>query len=201
MTIALIDRQPLLLSGLSLFLRTQFEDLTLLQADSIHTLHSLPVQWPDLFIMGFGQNTDADNLDFLSRARRRHKVKTIAFDESPDAVRAKNYLQTGVNGYLSKQNNLLEFAECVKQVLKGESYVCRQVTALLNQERPMPQQISRMLTQREMQITKLLAQGMKTSWIAEKLERKASTISTMKNTIFRKLEVENIIGLRKRLAC
>ena len=36
---------------------------------------------------------------------------------------------------------------------------------------------------------------MKTSWIAKTLDRKPSTISTIKHTIFKKMKVDNVVQL------
>jgi DNA-binding NarL/FixJ family response regulator len=52
------------------------------------------------------------------------------------------------------------------------------------------------LTNRESEIAKYLSQGMTTSWIANELGRKASTISTIKHSIFKKMKVDNILELR-----
>jgi DNA-binding NarL/FixJ family response regulator len=48
-------------------------------------------------------------------------------------------------------------------------------------------------------VAQYLAEGMQTSWIAHKLNRKVSTISTIKSNIFHKLQIDNILKLREQI--
>jgi len=201
MIIALIDKQPILRSGLNIFLKTQYHDVTIVELESIQALsRDYSGSFPDLFIMGFGQKTDADNLEFLNRAKKRHSVKTIVFDEHADFKRARHYLQMGVNGYLCKENTPGELSNCIKQVMKGQRYICKQIAGLFEKNSIVSSLTGNILTPREYEIARLLVDGAKTSWIAERLERKASTISTIKNSIFKKYQVENIVELKQAIS-
>ena len=201
MTIALVDKHPLILSGLHQFISEEFKDAKIVEADSVTSLQGkFRYNMPELFILGFGQNTDDENASFISRAKNKHAVKTIVFDDHPDHSRAKYYLQTGANGYISKQDQLSDLSLCIKKVLKGERYVCPEIFVLMEKNQNISIQLSGILSTREYEIAKYLSEGMRTSSIAETLGRKASTISTIKNNIFKKLKVDNILQLRKTLA-
>jgi len=200
MTIAIIDRQLLYLYGLRQFLKEQFPDVRILEYERVDTIQKFTAdQIPNLFILGIGRANETQHLDFISRVSKRHTIKTIVYDETADYARARLYLKAGANGYLSKQNDIDELTESIKQVLKGERFICGEVAGLVfNNSRPLGGYKSR-LTNREYEVARHLIDGMKTSAIAKQLNRKASTISTIKNTIFRKLEVDNIMMLRDRI--
>lgn len=51
------------------------------------------------------------------------------------------------------------------------------------------------LSEREFEIAQYLSKGMRVSKIAEKLDRRVSTISTIKKSIFTKLEVDSVVKL------
>jgi DNA-binding NarL/FixJ family response regulator len=55
------------------------------------------------------------------------------------------------------------------------------------------------LSSQEYEIASQLLKGLSTNNIAQKIGRKATTISTIKNNIFKKLEVDNIIKLPRVL--
>jgi len=55
------------------------------------------------------------------------------------------------------------------------------------------------LSPREKEVAICIMEGMSTSLIAEKLGLKSNTISTTKNRIFIKLQVDSLVGLYKVL--
>jgi len=58
---------------------------------------------------------------------------------------------------------------------------------------------SKKLSPREKQVAIFIAEGLCTKEIAKKLNVKANTVSTFKKNLFKKLEVESIVGLYKKL--
>ena len=53
------------------------------------------------------------------------------------------------------------------------------------------------LSERELEVLKLIAQELTTEQIAEQLQVTVSTIETHRRNMFRKAEVKNVIGLLK----
>jgi DNA-binding NarL/FixJ family response regulator len=58
---------------------------------------------------------------------------------------------------------------------------------------------SKKLSPREKQVAIFITEGLCTKEIAKKLNVKANTVSTFKKNLFKKLEVESIVGLYKKL--
>ncbi|MCE7042801.1 response regulator transcription factor [Dyadobacter sp. CY312] len=204
MKIALIDKHPVLRKGLDKVLASNFDGAIIMESDTIiHFRELFPKQIPDLIIMGLGSAADAGNLDFINMSRRWYpKGSVIIYDEDVNLPMISRYLSTGARGYLSKAADLNELIECVKDVVSGKRYLSEEILLWVlntydfgNKKRPVVKGNGQ-LTDREQQIAEFLVDGMKTSWIARELGRKPSTISTIKNNIFKKLEINNVLKLR-----
>ena len=112
-----------------------------------------------------------------------------------------NYLKIGVDGYLSKLNDLAELVACINDISRGKHYICSDALyAMLltksTSERPNVQKVNHQLTSREFEVANYLSEGLQTKIIAQKLGRAPSTISTTKANIFKKLKVDNVVKLR-----
>jgi len=125
-TIALIDKFPMLRKGVEHLLRDQFYGVTILESSTISTFFkSYPSQHPDLIIMGISQNNSAaKNISFIKLIKKRRVLAPlVVYDELPDFPMVLHYLNAGVNGYISKRSTINELRECLKIVLRGERYV------------------------------------------------------------------------------
>ena len=76
----------------------------------------------------------------------------------------------------------------------GKKYLDEQLTDFLLMEISNPNLIS-LLTARESEIMQFLLKGHRTVEIARELKLAVSTISTVKNNIYRKMKVSNIVDL------
>lgn len=208
MKIVVIDNFPILRSGITTFLKEHFPNATLLETGTISSfseqVHKVKV---DLFILGISESSNTDNLATIDQIRKMHPdSKFIGYDEKPEAGRILSYMNSGTSGYISKHAELTELKKCIREVLEGRKFISQDIISLLinHKERTDDTQIRYLkrtrLTAHEYEIAKYLSEGMKTGWIATLLNRKASTISTIKSTIYKKLEVDNIVTLREEIS-
>ncbi|WP_254561105.1 response regulator [Dyadobacter diqingensis] len=201
--VLIIDRHPILRKGLSLFLKEHFRKITILEANTLTTFEEIYLnQKVDLLIIGINQNPGFEGVHEVIELRKRFaETALIIYDENPKATLILEYLKTGIDGYLGKQNGLEELLECINYVTNGNRYLSNSLLAVMlngyEEKIVAPEKTRVTLTSREYKIAKLLSQGMKTSKIAEMLNRKSSTISTVKKTIFKKLGVENVVQLKE----
>jgi len=206
MKIAVIDKHPISRAGLVSFLHTRFKDISIIESENIASFQKTYAdQDPDLFILGISQSANAININFItmvSKGREQLTGFVIAYDEKPNFSMITHYLKAGLRGYITKQNDLDEIETCIREVIKGKRYICDEVMQSIldsyydaggtSRENNFPP-----LTRREYEIAKYLIKDMKTSIIAKTLGVTASTVSTIKNTIFKKLDVDNIPNLRE----
>jgi len=199
-TLAVIDKQPILRTGIRLFLKSNFNDITILTADSVESVIPLYSEYiPDLFILGMGIGPKAEYFDSIKAIRKQFPDAVILlYDQKPDTILLPLYLKAGVHGYISKQNDIEELDACIRQLLAGKKYICKQISdanSKIFRRRRNPAALS----SREYEVANYLSQGMKISWIAQTMGIKISTGSTFKNKIFKKLNVENILQLREAM--
>ncbi|QEC51493.1 LuxR family two component transcriptional regulator [Anseongella ginsenosidimutans] len=126
----------------------------------------------------------------------RPDTRILLFSAYDERVYGLRYLKTGIDGYLQKSSSERETRNAIMKVLTEGRYISSQVQDLLLDNYP-HFRIDRLstLSNRELEIARLLINGERTSGIADKLELKLSTVSTYKNRIFEKLNVANISEL------
>ncbi len=100
-------------------------------------------------------------------------------------------LELGASGYLLKSSSVDEIVHSIDVALKGgiplDPFVVPRVLALLNNQDCNKQQT--VLTEREREIVQLIANGLSTQQIAEKLFLSEHTVRTHIKKIFQKLDV------------
>lgn len=106
---------------------------------------------------------------------------------------AKKLMKSGVDGLLFKSSAANEFLEAMHCVASGNKYYCSGIDCIRND-------ISRrgrnaMISDREMEVLKLIAEGKVTNEIAEKLCVSVNTVDTHRRHLMDKLDVRNAAEL------
>lgn len=112
------------------------------------------------------------------------------------AVRAMKY---GASGYLTKGAATLELVNAVNMVLSGRKYVSPEVAYVLADafENINHKQTIEKLSERELEVFRLLAAGKTISEISKDLTLSSNTISTFRGRIFEKMGFHNNMELIK----
>jgi DNA-binding NarL/FixJ family response regulator len=206
MKILVIDKYPLIRIGLTIAIQNHFDNCEIEQSETLELFQSSQSKFiPDLIIQGFPKGDRESNLIVISRARAFYpKAGLIIYDEQPISSRLIEYIQAGADAYLVKEGTIEELISCITDVSNGKRFINNEtlITAILNKpfaSQKLDAKHKTFLTAHEYEIANYLRDGKKTSWIAQKLGRKSSTISTIKANIFKKLEVDNIIKLNEAI--
>ncbi|MES2371052.1 MAG: response regulator transcription factor [Bacteroidota bacterium] len=112
------------------------------------------------------------------------------------AVRAMKY---GASGYLTKGAATLELVNAVNMVLSGRKYVSPEVAYVLADafENINSKQTIEKLSERELEVFRMLAAGKTISEISKDLVLSSNTISTFRGRIFEKMGFHNNMELIK----
>jgi DNA-binding NarL/FixJ family response regulator len=206
MKILIIERYPLIRIGLTIAIGNHFKNCEIEQSETFDLFQNSQSKFiPDLIIQGFPKEHRDSNLQVITRIKATFpNVGLIIYDEQPTSSLLIDYLQAGANAYLVKEGSIEELITCITDVADGKHFVDHEtlIEAVLNKSFVSHEVVLKQkpyLTAHEYEIANYLREGMKTSWIAQKLGRKPSTISTIKANIFKKLEVDNIIKLNEAL--
>jgi len=171
-------------------------------------IHSLKNRSIDLILLDMRMSNSCQILTSITNDFTHIKIIVIAVPENDD-----NFLlcaESGITGYLTKESTIEELVDAVKTVAKGNLYCPYSITKyILNcvKHKHDDQQIHdakinysnllNALTQREIQIVKLLADGMSNKAIARTLTIELSTVKNHVHNILVKMGVES----RAQVAC
>jgi len=105
-------------------------------------------------------------------------------------------LEAGADGYLLKNSNRDEVVEAIDAVRRGEQHLSEEVHRVLLREDADPRKgMLSELTDREIEILKLIAEGFSNKEIGDKLFISHRTVDTHRTNLMQKLDVHNIAGL------
>ena len=123
--------------------------------------------------------------------------KILMFTINSETIYAKRFLKLGVKGYVRKDAPADKIREAVLTVLNDRLYFSKSLTESLAAEvssngknNPFDN-----LSPRQFEIVQLLIRGKKVSDICVQMNLHSSTVSTQKNRIYEKLNVNNLIDL------
>ncbi|MEO9801795.1 MAG: response regulator transcription factor [Reichenbachiella sp.] len=123
-------------------------------------------------------------------------LKVIALSMHEEKHIIKEVLKNGADGYVLKKSTHLELLDAIERVCAGETFVSEAITQMLIDEIKNPTPIDH-LSEREIQIIKLIAQEKTNRQIGDELCISEKTVETHKRNIFRKTNSNSAVGLTK----
>lgn len=135
---------------------------------------------------------DKSGLDILPVIRDRHPdVKCIMLTMHEELQYVKESLKKGAFGYLLKDTNETELREAIYNVYEGKRHFKNKVSELLLEDMSGAGSPSPILSEREIEIVKMVAEGKITKEIADKLFISVRTVETHRSRIMKKLGAAN----------
>jgi DNA-binding NarL/FixJ family response regulator len=126
-------------------------------------------------------------------------VKVIILSMHQESAMIKNLISIGADGYLLKNTNQDELVEAIRKVAGGKPCFSSGVTmSLLNETKNNSKSVdsqTEALTEREIEILKLIAEGFSNKEIGSKLFISHRTVDTHRTNLMKKLNTNNIAGL------
>lgn len=127
------------------------------------------------------------------------KVLMLTVNDSPDLIR--DAFLAGVAGYVVKKAGRNELERAIHAVAKGDLYYSQEVmaTILVRQDSAKMNERAMLssLTQRELEILRLLVEEKSSNQIASELYISSGTVENHRYKIFKKLGVSNVVGAVK----
>jgi DNA-binding NarL/FixJ family response regulator len=129
---------------------------------------------------------------------KRPEISTLVVSMHTDNNMLDALIQNHVDGFLSKNADSDEFLKAIKMILKGEKYFSEAVKqGYINSVFYKEKETLEMLTSREKDVLKLIAEEYTTQEIADKLFLSKHTIESYRKTLILKLKVRNLAGLTR----
>lgn len=115
-----------------------------------------------------------------------------------DSFHLEKALRAGANGYLSKEIEVRELLPALQAVMRGERVFSRSILQLIQRNSISVEDTNGAavtLTRREQEILGLVAQGLTSTEIADKLSISPRTVETHRFNLITKFGVKNTAGL------
>jgi DNA-binding NarL/FixJ family response regulator len=189
------DDHSIVTQGMSFILKDLYNGATVYQIESfseiIKVLNSTTI---DLLILDINF-PDGSSLNLLPTLKKiQPDLKILIFSGYDEDIYAVRYLSAGANGFLSKISSEEEIKNAITAVMNTGKYLSKKI-----QEKIMDSYIFKkpanpleQLSNRELEIAKLIVEGYGNIEICTTLHLQKSTVSTYKNRIFEKLDVDNL---------
>jgi len=205
--VLVVDDHPLLRDGLVRLIEGE-KDLCLCgeaesAATTILAVDDDPP--PDLVILDLMLG-HADGLELVKQIRMlRPGLPVLVISMHDEAVYAERALRAGAAGFIMKKEAQGEVLAALRAVLRGEIYLSRRMKVLLAQKglgaEPGPLLVPEAnppLSDRELQVFRLIGAGLPTRQIAAELRLSVKTIETYRENLKQKLDLPNARALVQR---
>lgn len=193
-----IDDHPVVRHAICSFLGAQSNIEVISEAGSVaEAISKLKHCDPDVLVMDLvlpdGSGVDATRLLTSDRPRR---VVAFSAYESPDCVKA--FIEAGGKGFVPKTSNLDTLLSAITAIANDEEWVrpIRPQEAAEKFAQQVPHQ-EQQLSTREREIVALVALGLTSAQIGDRLCVSLKTIETHRHNIFKKLNIKKSAQLVK----
>lgn len=184
--------------GVSLLIKELFQNPIIYQAGSFKdTFKILNETQIDLLVLDINF-PDGNSLNIIADVKNiQPEIKILIFSGYDEDIYAMRYLNAGASGYLNKGSSEEEMKQALQSMFVSGKYITQKI-----KDRILDSYISKtpinpleQLSNREVEVARLLIKGYGNLEISELLQVKKTTVSTFKNRIFEKLEIDNLASL------
>ncbi len=167
------------------------------EADGAHTaFHAITTLRPDIVVLDISLN-GPDGLDVLKEIRLKSaSMPVLMLSMHDESIYAERAMRAGANGYIMKQEATEKVLVAIRRILQGEVYLSDRLTNTMLQQYmrgTSSQKKSPLvnLTDRELEVFRLIGEGHGTRQIADELHLSVKTIESYQAHIKEKLALRN----------
>lgn len=201
--IIIADTNPLIRTGLTALL-SSYGDFELLgEASSEQQLLEMVQNFDtDVVLIDFAARNFS--IDTVQRISRNHpRVRMIAITGEQTGITIVNALRAGVCSYIKKDCDINEIVDSIRETSSGGRFFCGQILETLRKEHIDVNDMDIRefgceavnISERELEIITLIAEGYTNVEIAEKLFLSPHTVNTHRKNILQKLGVNNTAAI------
>jgi len=197
MRVFVVDDHPIVRQGLSQLINREPDLWVCGEAEDARTaLDALGPAKADIVIVDVSLD-GPDGIELLKTIRSRDsKLQVLMLSMHDESLYAERALRAGANGYIMKQEATERVLIAIRQILSGEVYVSDRMSQKMMQQfihrsgaarsSPMAE-----LTDRELEVFRLIGHGHGTRQIAEELHLSVKTVESYYAHIKEKLTLKN----------
>ena len=193
------DDHKILLEGVVSLLQSEKSfEIAAIALNGLEVLELVKNKYFDICIL----DINMPGIDVIEVTRQikiwKPEMKIIILTTYNDKEIITELIQLGVAGYLLKNAAKAELVEAIKKVMSGRYYFSEEVEKIIMKgftiKKPADENI---LTEREIEIVKLLGREFTNEKIAQELNISFRTVETHRKNILQKTKSHNLAGLLK----
>ena len=202
--IMVVDDHPIVREGLTLLINREADLVVCGEAEeAMGAIHVLSSSRPDLLIVDISLS-GPDGIDLLKNVRTTHPtLPVLILSMHDESVYAERALRAGANGYIMKQEATENVLVAVRRILNGEIYVSARIANQMLRHYitgtgTLRDSSIADLSDRELEVFRLIGEGYGTRQIAEKLRLSVKTVESYQAHIKEKLSLRSSRELMQR---
>jgi DNA-binding NarL/FixJ family response regulator len=196
-TVFVVDDHPIVRQGLALLINRE-ADLTVCgEAEEMHAaLSAIQAAKPDILILDISLN-GPDGLELLKNIRiTSARLPVLVLSMHDESIYAERALRAGANGYIMKQEATEKVLVALRRLLSGEIYVSDRIANNMLRHYVRGTNVSEHssvsdLSDRELEVFRLIGEGQGTRQIAEALHLSVKTVESYQAHIKEKLSLRS----------
>lgn len=193
--VLVVDDHPIVRAGLTQLINSEPDLVVCGDAEELHTaLQRIDSLKPDILIVDISL-TGPDGLELLKTIRIKDaSLPVLILSMHDESIYAERALRAGANGYIMKQEATDRVLIALRRILNREIYVSDQVAnKMLRQYVGASDGRSPLegLSDRELEVLRLIGEGQSTRKIAEQLHLSVKTVESYQGHLKEKLGLRN----------
>jgi len=197
--ILIVDDHALMRNGLEAMLASEPDyEVVGVAADGMTAIRSVANLQPDVVLMDLTMPRTS-GMDAIVQIKRQYpdtKIVALTFHKEEKYVHAT--LEAGADAYVLKDDSRIELFNALANVVAGNNYLSPSIVDkvvagyLSSGDSAAARPSWEVLTRREREVIKLIAEGKRTKEIAEYLSLSPKTIEKHRTNLMRKLDLHNV---------
>lgn len=196
-TVLIVDDHPIVRQGLTQLINQESDLLVCGQAEDAHNAIAAIRQFhPDMVIVDISLK-DTSGVELIKDLKVQFpELPVLTLSMHDEAVYGERALRAGARGYIMKQEATEKVVTAIRRVLAGEVYVsdgmaAKMVSKLVGGVSKKPASPIESLSDRELEVFRMIGEGFNTREMAEKLHLSVKTIETYRAHIKDKLALQD----------
>jgi DNA-binding NarL/FixJ family response regulator len=166
-------------------------------ADTTEALRLVADTQPDMAVVDISLKT-GNGIDLIKRITDRNdRVRMLVWSMHSESLYAERALRAGALGYINKDQATDKIVEAIRRVLDGKVYLSDAMAEKLlhrtvgGGRKGATRSTLDALADRELEVFRLIGQGVKTAEIAQRLHLSVKTVETYRDRIRQKLDLSD----------
>jgi DNA-binding NarL/FixJ family response regulator len=166
-------------------------------ADMSEALRLVADTQPDLAVVDISLKT-GNGIDLIKRIKDRNdSVRMLVWSMHSESLYAERALRAGALGYINKDQATDKIVDAIRRVLEGKVYLSDAMAekmlhrAVGGSREEVTRSPLDALANRELEVFRLIGQGVRTAEVAERLHLSVKTVETYRDRIRQKLDLSD----------